>query len=272
VIDYGSRAAGNTVAIVTAAGDGSLNCEISECVCEPPASAHAASSTLRLFAFATNTGAHQFCRIRNCAARGNATFEPPPSVAASLIGISPGVGIGTLIEGNQLANLRFGLASTNSATRDLVIQNNYFRNVFKGVLHDQGSASPVERIILFDNIVELSREVNFPIGFEFTATTANRFVDLIARKNIVRQVGDNTRPLLGNASGISFRCCTRAVIENNIVNDTQENSAVYYQNCGSVKFFNNQNTAGQLMRGYDQVASRFTLELEGAVQDVLLPV
>jgi hypothetical protein len=138
------------------------------------------------------------------------------------------------------------------------------------LLWDQQSAAAVGRIVAQDNIIELSRQLSFPTGAEFTAAAANRFVDLVARRNIVRQVVDSTRPLLVNASGISFRYCTRAILENNVVDDTEANSAVYYQNCDFTKFFNNQTSAGKLLRGYNQVTSKFTLELDDAVQDVLL--
>jgi hypothetical protein len=44
--------------------------------------------------------------------------------------------------------------------------------------------------------------------------------------------------------------------------------AVRFANCDSRKFFNNQNTAGQLLRGFD--GTNYVLELEDREEDVLL--
>lgn len=45
-----------------------------------------------------------------------------------------------------------------------------------------------------------------------------------------------------------------------------------FTSCSSAKFFNNQDTAGKLLRGYNTGSSLYQQELEDAVQDVLLPV
>ena len=70
--------------------------------------------------------------------------------------------------------------------------------------------------------------------------------------------------------GINVQYCDELIAENNIISNIVDEEAVRFSNCVSRKFFNNQNQAGKLLRGYD--GSKYVLELEDAVQDVLLPI
>ena len=77
VINYGGNSASSTVVpIITAAGEGSENCIISECVADVPAAGHNCIASLFVFERDTATtpthNGHRFCIIRNCAARGKA--------------------------------------------------------------------------------------------------------------------------------------------------------------------------------------------------------
>jgi hypothetical protein len=75
---------------------------------------------------------HRFCAIRNCAGRAIAQLDPVPTISGQYRGINPGPGIGTFLEGNQIANLASGVFDT-IPTVDLIIRNNYFRNIDKGI-------------------------------------------------------------------------------------------------------------------------------------------
>ncbi|HTG44918.1 MAG TPA: hypothetical protein VK633_10340 [Verrucomicrobiae bacterium] len=76
--------------------------------------------------------------------------------------------------------------------------------------------------------------------------------------------------------GIDISSANSAIVESNVidntVNDATNGRAVKYANCTSTKFFNNQNTAGQLLRGYNSGTAKYIPELEDAVQDMLLPL
>jgi hypothetical protein len=279
VINYGTNSSGATITVITAAGDDSENCVIEECVIDPHPAVHVGKAIW--YSFETSTSFHRFCAIRNCAGRGGLltdTIEPPPDVSdKDYAAIAPGVGLGTIVEGNQFANVYYGIYASGQAAKDVVICNNYLRNVYRGVYWDQGSgATPVGRVIAFDNIAEISRAVSNPFGLQFTGSSgADRFTDLVLRRNIVRQVTDANHSVRTDMTGISVAQCTRLITENNVINDagTSGNTrAVVFTNCTSRKFFNNQNDSGNLLRGYDTASATFIQELDDAVQDVLLPV
>jgi hypothetical protein len=206
VINYGTNSSGATITVITAAGDDSENCVIEECVIDPHPAVHVGKAIW--YSFETSTSFHRFCAIRNCAGRGGLitdNFEPPPDVSTKdYVGISPGVGLGTILEGNQFANVYYGIYASAQAAKDVVISNNYLRNVYRGVYWDQGSgATPVGRVIAFDNIAEISRTVSTPFGLQFTGSAgADRFSDLILRRNIIRQVTDANHSLRSDMTGI----------------------------------------------------------------------
>jgi hypothetical protein len=270
VTDFGTTAA--ALSVITAAGANSENCVIENCVVESPSANN--TGNVVFFAFAGTTGnPHRFCTVRNCAGRGHHTFEPPPSVSTKFRSINPGLGTGTIIEGNQIANCYIGLVGSG-ATNDLVIWNNVWRNVWKGISFDSGSAT-TGRIVAQDNIVELSRALANPVGLEILGTTGgNRFEDVILRKNLVRQVPDSVNSLRSDAKGLIIKQSARLIAENNVINDMDETvvKPIEFTNCGSVKFFNNQNASGKLLRGYDTAAAKSVSELADEVQDVLLPL
>jgi hypothetical protein len=276
VIAYGTKQSNVTFHAVTIAGGSSENCVLDDCTAEPPNSAHSVDSKVIIFAFEGISAApHYFCVMRNCAARGATAFENPPSISSNYVAATPGTGLGTIIEGNQFANFGTAILSIAQTTRDLIIQNNHFRNVRVGVHFNLASENAVGRIVAIDNMIELSRELSTPIGFElFGNGGADRFNDVVLRKNIVGQIVDTSRSLRTDAIGIYLRQCTRVIAENNILNDTDADAGVDFQNCGSVKFFNNQTSAGELRRGHDTstTPAKQVLELEDQVQDVLLPI
>jgi len=275
VINYGT-AGGGPFSVITAAGESSENCVIEECMADIPASAHGDGGIATIFAFEGTSNGHRFCSVRNCAARGLTQIDPPPVVTAiSVKGISPGIGLGTVIEGNQIANCASGIESTALA-KDIVIWNNYLRNVSKGIyFQNNSSTTAVGRVIAIDNVIELatvSGSLSDPVGIRLTTSqTSTRFTQVTIRKNLVRDVQvplEPTNPM----TGIDLAYCGEAIVENNIISDTETDDGVRFGNCPAIKFFNNETPAGELLRGYDTSASKYVLELEDAVEDVLLPL
>ena len=275
--DYGT--ATNTP-VFLAAGDNSENCVIEECIAELPDTSPSGSiETMTLFALGgTSANPHRFCVIRNCAGRGKGAFDPPPAMGTTAQGlqyhgIGPGAGIGTLIEGNQIANCGYGLKEANGATKDLVIWNNYFRNPYVGI--DLGVVSySVGRISILDNIIDLANNIGAlsnQTGIKIAGVSNEQIGTAIIRKNVIRDV-TNAAGVTSGLRGMDLSRCKELVVENNIVNNAAGDQAVRFGNCSSSKFFNNQDTAGKLLRGYNTVTSLYAQELEDAVQDVLLPV
>jgi hypothetical protein len=102
---------------------------------------------------------------------------------------------------------------------------------------------------------------------------ATGYGELIVRKNIISYVSDPASLPSGVAmTGIELSNATNVVVENNIMNNTASPYNIRFTTCTTRKFFNNQSTAGQLLRGYDTAASLTVWELQDQVDDVLLPV
>jgi hypothetical protein len=274
VKNYG--AANGEIAIITAAGEASENCVIDDCTADPPATGHAGQATVYVFESTTDINKHhRFCAIRNCAVRGSGNFENSiPAISAdSLRAIAPGTGLGTVIEGNQVVNCSVGVYSGATA-KDMVFWNNYFRNVSIGFWFKNNTNAAIGRLVFIDNFVELATAANsltdgdWKTGIRLNSTqSATQFKQLVLRKNLIRDVAE---PSGVNASlrGINVQRCGELVAENNIIDNVSTDEAVRFANCQSRKFFNNQNTAGQLLRGFD--GTNYVLELEDREEDVLL--
>ncbi|HTG45367.1 MAG TPA: hypothetical protein VK633_12625, partial [Verrucomicrobiae bacterium] len=176
-INFGGNIEDAVYPVMSAAADGSENCIIQECVVESPAATAATQSVLYFFSFGgATTSPHRFCVIRDCAGRGSATFEPAPTVSPKHYGVAPGCGVGTIIEGNQFANIAVGISNLGMAElgRDLVVWSNYFRNVWKGVFLRGSGSAELGRVITSDNIVEVGivltmadPELGSPTGIYF---------------------------------------------------------------------------------------------------------
>jgi hypothetical protein len=218
----------------------------------------------------SSSAPHTFCVVRNCAFRGKDQVDPPPSTPElTFNGISPGVGVGTIIEGNQMINLGTGVLVDSVSPPDLVIWNNFLQNVFIGVAAVPGAA-PIGRMILLNNIIELASGAGAPAGstgISLTSMASDMFTEIIARGNQIKDV-------FGSASsglyGILLSGVTQGIIENNIVDNTAVHDAVRLSDCGSVKTFNNQTGGGELLRGWNASSSQSQLELADWVQDSLL--
>lgn len=281
IINYGGRGLPGSISIVTAAGDNSENCVIEDCVADIPAAAH--DSPANIFCFEGRANSHRFCAIRNCAVRGGTSYENPvPAMSAPelLRAICPGVGLGTVIEGNQIVNCHIGVSylatSGDQPAKDIVIWNNILRNVWRGIRFENGSAvsSPVVgRVLISDNFIELATaggSQNGPKGIYFSSgQNGTRFKQVIIRKNLIGAVMAFD-PISMTTTGIEAERCGELIAENNIISDTAMENGVRFSNCASRKFFNNQNKSGQRLRGYD--GTSYVQELEDQLEDALLPL
>jgi hypothetical protein len=276
VINFGANNAGGFYAAINAAFWSSENVEISDCVVESPtpASSSLNQSKLAFYYFGGSTNSpHRLCTVRNCAGRGDTAIEPPPSIRDYIVGIVIGTGIGTVIDGNQLANVASAiqLPSLTEPTKDAIIWNNYARNVWKGIDIPVTSGS-VGRLVITDNVFDLGDSLSNPVGISLPGNAVDRYGQVVLRKNLIRFVKDPAVPAVA-LKGIDVSGATNLIVENNIISNmtNPDTDAVRFQNCGSTKFFNNQSGAGALLRGYNVSTAKKTLELQDAVDDVLLP-
>jgi hypothetical protein len=285
-IRYGARSADGkaVVPVFTAAGEGSENCVMLDCAVEEPAPAHNSIASIYVFAGdtsgATLQSGHRFCVVRNCAVRGAAGFENPiPQIAERVRAIEPGPGLGTVIDGNQVANCAVGVydavGGLTRPARDMVISNNYFRNVSQGLWFRNNGAVELGRLVLLDNFIELATAAGglsgdeWQTGIRISSTqTGTRFAQLVIRKNIIRDVQVSLGVTSG-LKGIHLQRCGESIIENNILDNIADNDAIRLENCLVAKCFNNQDHGGKLLRGYDANSRRQVSELKSQLENAL---
>jgi hypothetical protein len=58
------------------------------------------------------------------------------------------------------------------------------------------------------------------------------------------------------------------VAENNIIHNIPADRAIWWNNCESIKFSNNQTHGGRLLSGFNNAENLYTQELEDTVDDV----
>lgn len=73
------------------------------------------------------------------------------------------------------------------------------------------------------------------------------FRQLVIRNNVVRNMDGLPEPLALN-TGISVNYCENALIEDNVI-DLPGAKPIVAANCTNLRFFNNRNSAGQLIQG-----------------------
>jgi hypothetical protein len=263
--NFGSSLTAEYGVIIGGAG-ASENCAIDQCIAQTP-SMHVnnvgKASFFKFYASSASAIPHRFCVIRNCT--GSTTAA---NITSQYRGIDPGMGIGTIIEGNQIANVYAGLWSL-LPTSDLVVRNNYFRNVDRGLSFTVASSYQGGRIIALDNQIELTNFLaDNPAGIWIGVDAGYQHITI--RKNLIRDITDLSTPTLG-LYGMQIRWCAEAIIENNIINNTNLTYGINYGNFTSIKSLNNQTSAGALVRAYDNNAPKFLMELEDDVQDVVIP-
>jgi hypothetical protein len=272
VTDFGVRngaALSDGHGAIIAASDGSQNCIISECVAQSPGAANNGQIAFFLFG-GTLASPHYFCAIRRCSGRGVDAFYPIPAISSYFAGIAPGVGVGTIVEGNQLANCHAGVRSA-SAAKDLVIWNNYFRNVSQGVELILLNPDLLGRVIIEDNIIELTPQAGVHNGVVCGGQVGlDHYTQIVVRRNLIQ---DASQPVGVNQNliGIQVTNFVNAVVENNILNNISSAKAVYYAAGKNFQSFNNQDSGGTLFRPLNtQTGSAYNQELADLVR--LIPI
>jgi hypothetical protein len=268
-INFGSLDSGKQFSVFDAAGgDYAENIVFEECIAELP-SAHDTSDSCAFFGF---SGSSKFCVLRNCAGRALDNFDNPvPAISSSRYrSVETAACVGLVIEGNRFANVAIGLNCAEPPV-DLVIWNNVFRNVWIGINSEQ--TTELGRLIAVNNLIELASmpgSISNPIGIHIASTVADYNKQVILRKNFIQDV---QVPLGQNPDlyGIIATRCKELIIEDNLINNAQPSQAVIVSACSSSKTFNNQNTAGVLLRAYDG-SGAYTMELADEVEDVYLNI
>lgn len=266
VTNFGGNISGAFLSVISAGAGHSENCQVIECAVDTPAANAGTQSSVIFFSFAGSSDKpHRFCVVRNCVGRGSGEWDAA-GISQYQHGICAGTGIGTIIETNEIANAASAVLdlSTADPTKDLVIRNNTFRNVGQGISFNRTSGA-IGRIIVTDNQITVRRGLTNPAGIYLGGTGSSRYKVLVLRKNVVRDISpDALNPIIG----LWIAGCDDLNVERNVINHASATNAVHYENCGAVKSFNNQTSAGQLLRAHD--GARYKMELADEVQDVLL--
>lgn len=240
VINFGATISGLNAAVTFAAVD-SEDCVMEDCTVENPGVLSGTPQIALVQLIGTSTQPHRFCVVRNCYLSGSPTAATP----ASIFGIVPGAGLGLIVEENQLKNLGAGIydgGDFSSGAPDLVIRNNYIRNVTNGVRFFQ-SSSQIGRLILHDNTIEVATANS--AGISILGSGSIRYNTLIIRKNIIRDVNWSAT---NSIWGIDVSYGTDVNVENNLINNTSTANGVKRVNNTYQRIENNRNTAGALVQ------------------------
>lgn len=206
------------------------------------------------------------CVIRNCDVDAGSLANP-------IVAISPGIGLGTIIEQNQIYNCQTGVELANEAAQDLVIWDNLFHNVTTGFTFTNTTSEQVKRLVLLGNIINLEHSSSAKGIVVSGSSTEQNFRQIVARKNIIRDVtfpAGNTVDMIG----LTLANIQDAIVEDNIINNCGTDKALQYDpaNVQSMKSFNNQSTASTLMCAYKIPSGPYLQELADSAQDSLLTV
>lgn len=265
VHNFGVKDSTNICRAISAAlsGDGAEaeDCVIDACRVDSPASSSHSSGRVTCLhlgrAAAAGAAFHQSCVIRNCFVDCGSTSKPFRGIEAS-------GGSGTLVESNQILNCQYGGpyqdTTSSISTRDLVVRGNYYSNVRYGIyLSVPASITPIERVVLLENAIELET-AGTPEGIRIDgANTLGRFQVLVVRGNLIRHIDGASGP--SGTLGIRLNACTDAILENNVVNVATADNAVRHDYCTNVKVFNNQKSDGEFLPGYEAQTGQHDWEL-----------
>lgn len=188
-----------------------------------------------------------------------------------IIGISMGYCLGGLVEGNQVHNLLHGgPAPKTTTTYEVIVRNNFYKNVRKGVFGNVENTShfDLQKLIVEGNTIELVEDESAAPAiaidlFDSDPQTPQYFYgQVIVRNNKIRFLNEDG-DINPNATGLGIRICgaEAAIVENNIVELADSEPLKNYR-CGEVKYFNNTTPAGILIQGVNATANKKYDEVE----------
>jgi hypothetical protein len=212
--------------------------------------------------------------IRNCFLDGGAL----DAYTNAMIGISMGWCLGGLVEGNQIHNLGYGWWAQKTKTFDLVVRNNFHKNVHKGFFLDMSDSSETDlkKLIIEGNTIELHGDTNDTETtvavaidlYDFGSSSSKRCEQALVRNNKLRFQEENPQSTF---KGRGIRVCgtDALIVENSVVDLFVANPLKNYR-CGDVKYFNNATPAGVLIQGYNAVAQTLYGEPATDAEDAIL--
>lgn len=242
------------------------NCVLDDLLFDSPGGSLTGVVTLMKFAGSSKTYSHQFCVARRC-------FVNAEDASKSYIGIDVGAGRGFIAEENEFHNLQTGIKLENAAAIDLIFWNNEFQIVKYAfnLSHNADSTDAVGRVVVIENAINLARSIA-AIAVKISGESTERnFGQLIVRKNLIAADPDGSGGT-SSLQGIEVKNVTDALVENNLINDCLDASAnpLSFQNCTNFKAFNNQTSAGALLRAYDLGNTKYKMELQDFMEDALI--
>jgi hypothetical protein len=174
---------------------------------------------------------------------------------------------GGVVEGNQIHNTKFGGPyQTAIGTRDLVVRNNTYRNVYKGPYWNMTSQG-VQRLLAEGNSIELAggaASSDYAVQLDDGgAGGVHGTVNI--RDNRIRYVDGGS----GNASGVSVHGAQNLMVSENVV-EVAPSNPIRHARCSAVRFFENRTPAGVLVRGYNEATQFLANELETDTEDAFI--
>lgn len=88
------------------------------------------------------------------------------------------------------------------------------------------------------------------------------FREAVIRGNIIRQIGYDP-----NTAATGVNDCEGAVVQNNIIN-LASFAPMAHTNCKSIRYFNNRNSAGTLIRGKNLTPIQVISDIDDAIDDI----
>jgi hypothetical protein len=128
------------------------------------------------------------------------------------------------------------------------------------------------RTVIEDNVIELTPSLPNPphagaagillVDYLYS-TTFPRFVDLVIRGNVIRELNDSPD---SNTWGISLYNCSGGIVEDNVIDPKIGNSLKQDKSSG-MQYFNNRTPEGSLLQGLDGPANEKIDELTTRIED-----
>lgn len=129
----------------------------------------------------------------------------------------------------------------------------------------------VGRVLILENAINLARIDPLDCwGIRIIGTAGHQnFSQIIARKNVIA-------PVYGSAAtislfGLTLKNINNTIVENNVL-DHCDGVPLSYNDCVTMKAFNNKRPDGTLLRAYNISTTLFLQELQDAVDDAIIGI